>query len=592
MNSADVALPALGFVRDRSDEARHLADALAELGAVPVVEGTGAELADGRFGRSGVEVIVVGLGDEFDFAMLDTLGPVRVVFDDLSISAGLSGWDRARWMRHLRAKILGAEVEVPPWPEGARSIPLRSAAEISPVALAADARAADSDVLSDLVDPFFDPFASPVAASETPVQQSMSAVDESLFPVGGFSIEAEENWSVSVGGDEVEPSAVVDAMAVAEDSVPVETAGDWAADASETLAPSGEGRETGLATDGPPPIKPLAWSLETVEFADEGSSAPDAAGETVAAGEQRWQMPGEGAVSRPEQSEGVVGLDELLDALRRDEADAPLPVVERPGAVEASKAAAPEVDSGTKRAAFDLSSLSLEPLEHERPLTGRAQFGVEADPPPAPPPKVEAPAPVPATAPAARAANGPAAAWLLAAGEAEVGRVTEFLDALPPTLTAMVLLVRPASAPWMGASLSLDDSGRLPLVIGDEVMDLVGGRVVVMAPGERAGFNRNGQLTVQPGDHSLPEALGDWMTLRALAGRFGRDAGLIVFGRLRDEVLEGAIELARAGGQVWFEASVFDEPNAVVDAARAAGIAMRTGTPVELAGALDRLLSG
>lgn len=84
----------------------------------------------------------------------------------------------------------------------------------------------------------------------------------------------------------------------------------------------------------------------------------------------------------------------------------------------------------------------------------------------------------------------------------------------------------------------------------------------------------------------MPEALGDWMTMRALAARFGRDAGVVVFGRLRDEVLEGAIELARAGGQVWFEASVLEEPNPVVDAARAAGIAMRTGSAEELAQAL------
>jgi two-component system chemotaxis response regulator CheB/chemosensory pili system protein ChpB (putative protein-glutamate methylesterase) len=590
MNSADVTLPALGLVRDRSDDARHLAAALLELGAVPVVEGTGAELADGKFGHSGVDVLVVGLGDEFDFAMLDTLGPVRVVFDDLSISAGLSGWDRARWMRHLRAKILGAEVESPPWPAGASSIPPRGAPTVSPAALSPETHAADSDVLADLDEPFHDPTATPVASVEASARPFVASEDASVFRGGEFTIESEDNWSVDVGVEEIESSAVVDDMAVADDSMLIEMAGDWSSDASEPSVSSSDASESGLAGDVPPLVKPLAWSLETVEFVEEESSASKSEGEVASAGELRWQTPDEEAVSRPGQSEGVVGLDELLDALRRDEADvATAPVVARPGAFEASRASVPEVDSASQRA-FDLSSLSLEPLEHERPLTGRAQFAVDADVSPTPaPPKAEAPAPKPLPE---RSANGPAAAWLLAAGEADVGRVTEFLDTLPPALAALVLLVRPASAPWMGASLSLDDSGRLPLVIGDEVMDIVGGRVVVMAPGERAGFNRNGQLTVQPGDHSLPEALGDWMTLRALAGRFGRDAGVIVFGRLRDEVLEGAIELARAGGQVWFESSVFDEPNAVVDAARAAGIAMRTGTPAELSDALVQLLRG
>jgi hypothetical protein len=328
------------------------------------------------------------------------------------------------------------------------------------------------------------------------------------------------------------------------------------------------------------------WSLDGDEVAFEVS------GTTLADFDATdWLEPSAPSGPRTEGPEAVTGLDELLDALRRDEIEAE-PVVS--ASVDPRQTTVPIQESiAPSPLSFDLSNLTLEPLEHERPLTGRAQF--ELDPasaieqfqpqvrPVSPDVEVHPPDDAPSSA-------EPTSVWLLAAGEAEVERVTAFLDALPATLSALVLLVRPASAPWMGASLAFDDTGRLPLILGDEVMDLVGGRVVVMAPGERAGFNRNGQLTVQPGDYSLPEALGDWMSMRALAGRFGRGAGVIVFGRLRDEILEGAIELARAGGQVWFESSVYEQPNETVEAARAAGIAMRSGSSSELAGALMEFL--
>ena len=46
----------------------------------------------------------------------------RVVFNDAQASRGLSGWDRARWARHLAVKVLAAGDIDPPRPQDARGV--------------------------------------------------------------------------------------------------------------------------------------------------------------------------------------------------------------------------------------------------------------------------------------------------------------------------------------------------------------------------------------------------------------------------------------------------------------------------------------
>lgn len=584
MSSADSLLPRLGLLRNSAGEAAHLVEALVEIGARPVFEVSSSELSAASFVDGDVEVVVVGLDDDSDLAALESLGSIRAVFDDLAASSGLSGWDRARWLRHLRAKILGAEVDAPPRPAGAQYIPVRvpdsatvatSHAEHGRI-LAGHASAGSAQGPDDGAAP-----GGPVAGGplDDPLA-TFQAVDTG-FP-GGTSPIADWDSGTLPGFDDSGTPAQN------EPAGGLEFESDWSWTEDVVALPEGD----------EPPQRPIPHpvGLDEAETPDRSIDRNEREldlPETTVTGLDAtdWLEPSAAPVRRTAEPEAVAGLDALLDALRREKAEAEPVARARPDPRERSLAA--NEPPAPSPLSFDLSNLTLEPLEHERPLTGRAQFELEPDPAVEqiqPQPRTDSRgADVPVRGSETTAVE-PTSAWLLAAGEAEVERVTAFLDLLPASLSALVILVRPASAPWMGASLAFEDTGRLPLILGDEVMDLVGGRVVVMAPGERAGFNRSGQLTVQPGDYSLPEALGDWMSMRALAGRFGRDAGVIVFGRLRDEILEGAIELARAGGQVWFESSVYEQPNETVEAARAAGIAMRSGSSGELAGALMEFL--
>ena len=108
----------------------HLKQALSELGARVVYDRPAAEFVYADLDATGAEVVVVNLDPdaEEEFAALDDLltdETRRVVFNDGEVSSRLAGWDQARWARHLAAKILGLDENMPPRPEGAIGLPLR-----------------------------------------------------------------------------------------------------------------------------------------------------------------------------------------------------------------------------------------------------------------------------------------------------------------------------------------------------------------------------------------------------------------------------------------------------------------------------------
>ncbi len=118
---------------------RHLRDALTLLGTPIVYEAATDHLDPGALEQSGARVVIVNLDPELEAHLDEVYGLLEddrysVVFNDAQVSSGLSGWDQARWARHLAAKILGDADIDPPRPEGAEAIP-------TPVPVAAEARA-------------------------------------------------------------------------------------------------------------------------------------------------------------------------------------------------------------------------------------------------------------------------------------------------------------------------------------------------------------------------------------------------------------------------------------------------------------------
>jgi chemosensory pili system protein ChpB (putative protein-glutamate methylesterase) len=120
---------AIALLCETPELGQHLRDALTSLGTPIVYEAAPANLDVGALEHSGARVVVVNLDPAVE-AHLDEVYSLlendrySVVFNDAQASSHLSGWDQARWARHLAAKILGDADIDPPRPEGAEAVPI------------------------------------------------------------------------------------------------------------------------------------------------------------------------------------------------------------------------------------------------------------------------------------------------------------------------------------------------------------------------------------------------------------------------------------------------------------------------------------
>ncbi len=113
-------------------------ESMAALGTPVVYEAAPQAFDRDALERSQANVVVVNLdaGSDTDFdnvyGLLDD-ARYRVVFNDDEVSGGLTGWDQARWLRHLSAKILGDADIDPPRPADAQAVPIHSVAATASV---------------------------------------------------------------------------------------------------------------------------------------------------------------------------------------------------------------------------------------------------------------------------------------------------------------------------------------------------------------------------------------------------------------------------------------------------------------------------
>ncbi|HJP99367.1 MAG TPA: hypothetical protein VJ862_12460 [Rhodanobacteraceae bacterium] len=132
---ADSAVPGLlriAFVYGEDADAAHVRQALQ--GQVEIAyAASAAEFDVARLRAAVVAAALVNVDDgdwlEAVEANLDAHG-VRVVYNDPDMSRGLEGWARARWLRHLLAKLRGSTDMDPPRPEQSAPVAARSAAAV------------------------------------------------------------------------------------------------------------------------------------------------------------------------------------------------------------------------------------------------------------------------------------------------------------------------------------------------------------------------------------------------------------------------------------------------------------------------------
>ncbi len=167
---------------------RHLRAVLNDIGTPIVYESTTQAIDRVSLEQSGARVVVVNLDSELDGDLdqvYDLLGdgPYRVLINEGHVSSRLSGWDQARWMRHLAAKILDTPaVTDPPRPADAEPVPvppLRAgpAASAETVAAIEETVAAPPEAAGRAIDRFDEAVSAPSeAVAETDLR--LADVDE------------------------------------------------------------------------------------------------------------------------------------------------------------------------------------------------------------------------------------------------------------------------------------------------------------------------------------------------------------------------------------------------------------------------------
>ena len=564
-------------------------ESLAALGVAVVYETDSRAFERAALDDSHANVVIVNL-DEGDDESLDAVYDLlddsryRVIFNDGDVSATLTGWDQARWMRHLGSKVLGQSDIDPPRPAGAEPVPARVSAapaspSVAPAAVVVDPIAAMPRESVDEV---------PVPAEET-IEIATIDLDEiaalldyresdlASSDAAGTAFAAPTSTAESGGHSTYDPNdlgGLLDGLDLASDPVPPPGA---STDAFEFDAATGEdadlGEEFTLDTEGDDDSTDGAFevladndSLDSLgndgvpdgPFVALAGTASDEADEPSILGElaSTWSLEDmlddPGVAPPPPPSPSTFGIETMTPQ-----------AFLAPDAESDAEPAFPSLAEGEL-------SLELIPLDEAVAPTQLQSLDHEnwLDPDSLPRVKVTR-------------------VWVLGASIGGPESVREFLGAFPRDYPALFLLAQH---------------------LGDEFVDMMTKQLskatalTVRTPthGERVG---HGEVVVVPTSHRLlVDAQGVVVLERVtddteyrpsinrviedVADRFGANAGAIIFSGMSDDAVKGCTHLADKGGCVYAQRQDTCVVSTMIDSVCETGVVEFLGSPAELAARL------
>lgn len=621
-------------------------ESMAALGAPVVYEAAPQALDRDALERSQANVVVVNLDARSDadfenvYELLDD-ARYRVVFNDDEVSGGLTGWDQARWMRHLAAKILG-DVDIdPPRPADAEVVPIHVA--VRPPGSDAGARHSVGAV-SDTE------FVAP--AIEVVDHQSVSTAD--TLP----SLPSVPTVDAAASGDMIDFDTIFDTL----DAPPAPPG--WDASATPELAAQaasvhpidavdlsglddfaldfGTPEDTALEAVGP--FGNDAIDLGSLDFdaiAGAPPPTPSAAAHDIDFDTFDFELPAEaepasGATTATHFSGESIDLDSLEfdTAPAADGAstfdgvgDAEAPVAAEPDAnlslVAAAQAPAAAALSAEPELAFASNEWTLEDVLDDvpaAPVLPAPAFGIEKlRPEEFLAPDVEANATHPfeelqglslelipledAVAPvqmdAASRENwlDPDAVqpkvrrvWVLGASIGGPEAVREFLAALPRDFPALFVLAQHLGDEFVDMmAKQLAQATALTVRTPIHGARVGHGEVVIVPNGKRMLVDTMGVVVLERDTEQAAFSPSIDRVLHDVADRFGSNAGAIVFSGMTDDAVVGCQYLATKGGVIYAQRQDTCVVSTMIDGVCEAGIVDFLGSPQELA---EKLIAG
>jgi chemosensory pili system protein ChpB (putative protein-glutamate methylesterase) len=578
--------PAVALLFGDTELGVQLREALTERGAQIVHEGEVSTLSRKLLEQVGADVLVVNLDDSADDA-LDHLYDVidgdrpRVVFNDAQASRALTGWDRARWARHLAVKVMAAGDIDPPRPDNARGLDTLVTAAVQEI-MPADMPVVDEPILP---------------TDEVPVHEAAPATVES---VSEFSLDP--NFLVHEQS-EVEHDAEREQQFSAESE-------SLAAELEAMLAsgdlPEEEESGPGLRYfDGeePPPLHDgnfgdaNAMPEQSVESLDEADSIDMSSFEMTDARfeDVRFKAP------LAEFQTDHLQLSSLTDpSVMTIPATATEPVIaDAPAAVrapdnwalldeDAEQASAPEFENTLEPETFGIQKLSaaefLAPDVESCADDAKATMSLELVS------MQEAIAPQAYVHESEREmvldelGSALSRIVLLGAATSGIDSVCAFLGTLPST-TRLTFLHTQHLGDNLDTALVERFAAHCALPVrlagaGDKARL---GEVLVVPAGQQVRLRRDGKIELEANGSEMELDPSIDVSLTMAANAFGRDALAIIFAGRGNDAVAGAQAIHDRGGQVWVESSSGEHFADMVSGIFAERLVSFSGTPPEVA---------
>jgi chemosensory pili system protein ChpB (putative protein-glutamate methylesterase) len=643
----------IALLSQAGESGRHLRDALAESGTAIVYESQAAEFDRDALEKSGARVVVVNLDAETDahlddvYALLDD-DRYNVIFNEAQVSSQLSGWEQARWARHLAAKILGSANADPPRPVGAEPVPQRfvAAPAVTPVPTPeAEQMRIESNVRVADVE------AQPIPSSPTTIDPEVSApIAPEVDDFADIAQLLSETEADSPGMTELSFDTPTSRQPAADDTVPMPALDlsefDDFADVStsdlsvddDDYASADESVAVGDISDSDLTVEMPALDLggekggdvlgfgDLDDFADSDESAIEAIEMSSADLSVEDSIDIEMAHSVSASEAAASGND--LSDLQLLDLDWSEPVATPTAANDAAKdeeVKAPEVASafswsleeldgeGTDASAKGKDGDSSKPLEP-------ATFGIE---------KISASeylAPeaeqsaedfvdpglslelIPldeAVAPQSGGGNSGnetgSESWLDTSNKVAISRVwvlgasiggpeavREFLADIPAKCPALFLLAQHMGAEFMEImAQQLARSTALTVRTPTHGERVSHGDIIVVPTTHRLRVDRAGVVTLEPQSASgRPNSPSIDQVLQDVADRFGKKAGAIIFSGMAEDAIEGSRYLTEIGGTVYAQDPETCVISSMVDGVIDTGVVSFVGSPKALASKL------